>query len=157
MTERAEFTESRTQNMVFGIVFLALAALFWVVLFPTGVPELNGNTAVLLAAIGGFAGFGLWSLSRLRKTGVVVVVDKDGITDTRLMPDPIPWAEVERCELVTGFKGARFLQLRLRPDAPSAARLGKSKVLVNDLVLTGRGRGLKNAIKLFAPQVPREW
>jgi len=157
MSERAEFQESRTLNLVFGVVFLGMAGLWVVLLFPTGVPTLNRDTTVLLLAIAAMAGFGLWSLWRLRKTGVIVVVDRDGITDLRLMPDPIPWAEVERCELQVGIKGATHLRLVLRPDSRAAARLGKSKVVVNDLVLTGGGRGVRGAIARLAPQVPRGW
>lgn len=163
MVERAEFQESRTQNLVFAVVFLGLATLFAVWLFPTGIPRLTGNVTVLLLYIAAMAGAGLWFLSRLRRTGVVVAVDRNGITDLRLMPDPIPWTEVERCALVTGMKGVRFLQLVLRPDSPSAARLRKHKVTVNDLVLTGgmgpgsRGGGVRGAIARLAPQVPRDW
>lgn len=157
MSERAEFQESQTLNLVFGVIFLGMAAGLVAWLFPTGVPILNWDTTVLLLAIAAMVGVGLWSLWRLRKTGVIVVVDRDGMTDLRLMPDPIPWAEVERCELQVGFKGATHLRLVLRPDSRAAARLGKHKVVVNDLVLTGGARGVRRAIARLAPQVPRAW
>jgi hypothetical protein len=163
MAERAEFQESRTQNLIFAIVFLGMAVVWVVILFPRGVTRWTTEAVVLLLAIAAFAAAGLWFLSRLRKTGVVVTVDQDGITDLRLGPAPIPWADVERCALITGMKGARFLHLFLRPGSPAAARLGKDRVLVNDLVLTGgmgptsRGHGLRDAIARLAPQVPRDW
>jgi len=157
MAERAEFQESRTQNLVLAVVFLGLAALFAVVLFPSGIRSLTREATVLLLYTAAMAGVGLWFLSRLRRTGVVVAVDRDGITDRRLMPDPIPWAEVDRCGLRAGFKGVRHLQLILRPDSPAAARLGKSQVIVNDLVLTGGGSGVRGDIARLAPQVPRDW
>ena len=157
MAERAEFPESRTLNLVFGVVFVGMAVVWVVILFPRGVTRWTPEAAVLLLAIAGFLMAGLWFLSRLRRTGVVVTVDRDGITDLRLMLDPIPWADVERCALVTGMKGARFLQLVLRADSPAATRLGKARVTVNDMVLTGRGRGLREAIARLAPQVPRDW
>jgi hypothetical protein len=157
MAERAEFPESRTLNLVFGVVFVGMAVVWVVILFPRGVTRWTPEAAVLLLAIAGFLMAGLWFLSRLRRTGVVVTVDRDGITDLRLMLDPIPWADVERCALVTGMKGARFLQLVLRPDSPAVTRLGKARVTVNDMVLTGRGRGLREAIARLAPQVPRDW
>lgn len=157
MDERAEFEESRTQNLLFAIVFLGMALLWVVWLFPRGIPAWNRDTVVIVLAIAAMAGTGLWFLWRMRKTGVVVVVDRDGITDRRLMPDPIAWAEVERCELQVGLKGATFLRLVLRPDSPAAARLGRHKVLVNDLVLTGGSRGVRGAIARLAPGVPRDW
>lgn len=49
------------------------------------------------------------------------------------------------------------LRLVLRPDSRAAARLGKHKVVVNDLVLTGGGRGVRGAIARLAPRVPRAW
>lgn len=163
MAVRAEFQESRTQNLVFAVVFLGMAVVWVVILFPRGVTRWTTEAVVLLLAIAGFVLAGLWFLSRLRRTGVVVTVDPHGIADLRLGPDPIPWTDVERCALVTGMKGARFLQLVLRPDSPAAARLGKARVMVNDLVLTGgmgptsRGAGVRDAIARLAPQVPRDW
>ncbi len=157
MDERAEFQESRIQNLVFSVVFLGMAVLWAVVIFPDGVTRWTRESVVLLVAIAGFALAGLWFLSRLHRTGVVVVVDRDGITDRRLMPDPIPWAEVARCELQPGIKGGWHLRLALRPESRAAAQLGKQKVVVNDLVLTGRGRGVRSAIARLAPQVPRDW
>ena len=157
MAERAEFRENRKLNLVFGVVFLGLAALWAIILFPTGVPGVNRDTTALLLAIAAMAGFGLWRLSRLRRTDVVVVVDRDGIIDLRLIPDPIPWAEVERCALVVGMKGVRHLRLILRPNSQAAARLGKRQVAVNDLVLSGGGWGVRGAIARLAPQVPRDW
>lgn len=157
MAERAEFQESRTQNLILGVVFLGLAVIWAIILFPRGVIRWTPEAAVLALATAAFAGVGLWFLSRLRRTGVVVTVDGYGITDLRLGPDPIRWTDVERCALVTGMRGARFLQLVLRPDSPAAARLGKVGVTVNDMVLTGRGRGLREAIARLAPQVPRDW
>jgi hypothetical protein len=157
MAERAEFQESRTQKLVFGVVFLGMAVVWVVILFPTGVSTLTREAAVLLLAIAAFAGAGLWFLSRLRRTGVVVTVDRDGITDLRLGPDPIAWDEVERCALVAGMRGVRHLRLILRPDSQAAARLGKRQVAVNDLVLTGGASGVRLAIARLAPQVPRDW
>ncbi|ROU03777.1 hypothetical protein [Histidinibacterium lentulum] len=157
MTERAEFPENRTLNLVFGLVFLGMAVVWWVLLFPSGVPTLTRDTTVLLLAIAAMAGFGLWSLTRLRKTAAVVVVDHDGLTDLRLMSDPIPWSELDRCDLVVGYRGVRRLRLVLRPGSPVAARLGRQEVIVNDLMLTGGARGVREAIARFAPQVPRGW
>lgn len=157
MDEREEFQESRTQNLVFAVVFLGMAVVWVVIVFPDGVTRWTREAVVLLLAIAGFVLAGLWFLSRLRRTGVVVVVDRDGITDRRLMPDPIPWAEVARCELQPGIKGFTHLRLALRPDSRAAAQLGRQKVVVNDLVLTGRGRGVRQAIARLAPQVTRAW
>lgn len=157
MAERAEFQESRTQNLVFAGVSLGMAVVWVVILFPDGVTRWTTEAVVLLLVIAGFVLAGMWFLSRLRRTEVVVVVDRDGITDLRLRPDPIPWAEVARCELQVGMKGITHLRLALRPDSAVAAQLGKQKVVVNDMVLTGRGRGVRGAIARLAPQVPRDW
>ena len=157
MAEREEFQESRTQNLVFAVMMLGVAVLWAVMIFPDGVTRWTREAVVLLLAIAGFALAGLWFLSRLRQTEVVVTVDRDGLTDRRLMPDPIRWTEVERCELQPGIKGGRHLRLALRPDSAAAARLGRQRVVVNDMVLTGRGYGLRGAIARPAPQVPRDW
>lgn len=156
MAERAEFRRNRRLFLAFGVVFLGLAAVFLAVLFPSGIPRLDANTAILLLAVAAMAGFGLWSLFQLRKTGVIVVVDQDGITDYRQMRTAIPWSDVERCELPSSIE-AKHLRLVLRPDSPTAIQFGKQKVVVNDLVLTGGGKGVRGAIARLAPQVPREW
>ncbi|WP_439572964.1 hypothetical protein [Phreatobacter sp.] len=156
MSERVEFYLNRRLLLVLGIVLIALAGLFAVWLFPTGLPELDGNTAGLLAFIAAMAGFGLWVLSDLRKTGVIVVVDKHGITDGRLMPTPILWHEVERCALVSGYRGDH-LQLVLHPGSRAATQLSRRKVTINERVLWGEVDGVRGAIARLAPQVPRDW
>lgn len=156
MADRAEFSINRVQSLVFGLLFLALAAVFTVRLFPAGIPSLNGDTVFLLMVIAAFAAVGVWFLMRLGKGGVVLVVDREGITDLRLMPGPIPWDEVERCRLTRTVK-AQVLELLLRPDSRSARRLGGQRVVINDMVLAGGGRAVRGAIARLAPQVPRDW
>lgn len=156
MSQRFEFRLNRRLLLVLGIVLIAVAGLTAMWLFPTGLPELNGNTAVLLAYIAAMAGLGLWVLSHLRKTGVMVVVDRHGITDVRLMPDPILWSEVERCELVYGYRGDN-LRLVLHPRSRAATQLGKRRVAINERMLSGEVDGVRAAIARLAPQVPRDW
>lgn len=156
MAERAEFSLNRVQSLVFGLGFLALAVVFALRLFPAGIPSLNGDTVFLLMVIAAFAAAGVWFLMRLGKGGVVLVVDREGLTDLRLMPHPIPWDEVERCHL-TRTLTTQVLELLLRPDSQSARRLGGQRVVVNDMVLAGGGRAVRGAIAWLAPQVPRDW
>jgi len=156
MAEQAAFHLNRVLSLALGVVFLGLAGVFAAVLFPSGLTRLDGTTGTLLLAVAAMAGFGLWCLADLRKTGVIVMVDRNGITDLRLMADPIPWDEVERCTLVRGPR-TRYLWLVLRPGSQAAQKLGRQKVPVNDLVLTGGGRDLRGAIARLAPQVMRDW
>jgi hypothetical protein len=111
--------------------------------------------AVVLGVL--MVGFGLIDLNKRGRTGVQVAVDRAGITVAEKGPDPIPWAEVERCEIVVGAKGASWVRLHLRPGSPTAARLGTTRVNIHDRILTGGARGLRQAIPRMAPQVPRDW
>ncbi|HMO07679.1 MAG TPA: hypothetical protein PKD10_08530 [Paracoccaceae bacterium] len=157
MEQREVFRLNRAQSLILGLMLLGIAVWMGFVTFPLGSRPMDINAWGLVVATAAFAGGGLWFLARLRNTAVQVVVDREGITDFRVMPDPIPWAEVERCELYTGMKGGSHLRLALRPGSQAANRIGKTRVVVNDMEIEGGTRDLRQAIARLAPQVPRDW
>lgn len=158
MTERAEFEIDRAAVGTGGIILVVLGLLvlsvpFWLPRFDTGIAVLS--TGLGLAIIG----LGIYTFRHRNVTGVQVVVDRDGITDLRLSPDPIPWSEVERLGLtVMNGRFAPRLKLILRPGSPLiAARFRNGTVVINDTTLRGHTNGLRAAIARLAPQVPRDW
>jgi hypothetical protein len=158
MTDREEFTYNQTQLRTNGIGFILMGlGLMALVLFTTRW-EQNAPIMVVSVVFGvPLIVFGLIDLSRRRQTGVQVTVDRDGITVAAKGPDPIPWAEVERCDFVIGGKGATWVRLTLRWGSPAAARLGTTSVRIYDRLLTQGPPGLQVAIARLAPQVPRNW
>jgi hypothetical protein len=158
MTERAEFEIDRGRVGTSGILLCVLGLLvlsvpFWLPRFDTGIAVLS--TGLGLAIIG----LGILTFRLRNVTGVQVVVDRDGITDLRLSPDPIPWSEVERLGLtLLNARAAPRLKLILRPGSPLiAARFRSGTVVINDTTLRGHTNDLRAAIARLAPQVPRDW
>jgi hypothetical protein len=158
MTEREEFTYSTEAlgRTGFGLIILGLF-LMGLGLGATRWEE-NAPFMVLSVVVGVLLiVFGLIELNKRRRTGVQVVVDRQGITDIRLSPDPIPWDEVHRCEWGRGPKGSSWLRVVLRSGSQAAARLGKAQVNIQDAALTRGPDGVRRAIARLAPQVPRDW
>jgi hypothetical protein len=157
MIEQAEFSFDRAQLRTGGLILigLGLACACVPLILPASDPVI---TIVCLAVAAAVAGVGAKLLTDRARTGVQVVVDRDGITDLRLMPDPIPWSEVDRIGLTRGVDRIPRLRLILRPDSALAAqRFSSGQVVINDLVLTDNIRGVRGAIRRLAPQVPRDW
>lgn len=156
MTEREEFTVDKARLGTTGkfLIFLGLACLAVLFLLPQAEAPI---IVVFVVASAASIGLGLKDLLTRGQTGVQVVVDAEGITVLRLGPDPIPWAEVERCELVIAGRGTSWVRLHLRHGSPTAARLGTGKVSIHDMALIGGIRGVRQAIARLAPQVPRNW
>jgi len=155
MTERAEFAfdPARLRASGLGMIFLGVLAL---AMIPAGVAE--GPVLVICVVLGlASVGIGVKQLHNRGKIGAQVVVDRDGITDIRISPDPIPWADVQRCEVGIGPKGSNWLRLVLRTGSATEARLGKSRVNIQDTQLMNGRLGVRLAIARLAPQVPRDW
>lgn len=158
MTEREEFTYVKARLRAGGFLFIVMGLGLMGLVLGTARWEDNAPIMVVSVVFGGLSiVLGLIKLAKLGKTGVQVVVDRTGITIAERGPDPIPWAEVERCELVRGGRGGDWLRLRLRAGSATAARLGRVKIDIHDHVLTGGALGLRRAIARLAPQVPRDW
>lgn len=158
MSEREEFTFDRAQLSIngFGFILMGLGLMGLVL----GTQRWEDNAPLMVVAV--VAGvplivFGVIDLNRRGRTGVQVAVDREGITVAEKGPDPIPWAEVERCAFGQGPRGASWVDVRLHPGSPAAGRLGTTRVRVNDRILTNGAPGLRRAIARLAPQVPRNW
>lgn len=158
MTDREEFTYDKAQLGTNGIGFILMGLGLMALVLGTQRWEQNAPFMVLSVVLGvPLIVFGLIDLTRRGRTGVQVAVDRDGITVAAKGPDPIPWAEVERCDWGHGPRGATWVRLQLRQGSPAVARLGTTSVRINDRILTQGSPGLQAAIARLAPQVPRNW
>ncbi len=156
MSEREEFTYDKARLTASGAfqIGLGLAVLGCLFILPQAVPPI---IAVFVVIGGALVVMGLRELGKRGQTGVQVALDAEGITATRHGADPIPWTEVERCELGRAPRGRSWVRLRLRPGSQAAARLGTVKVNIYDHALAGGELGLRRTIARLAPQVPRDW
>lgn len=158
MSERVEFSYNNEQLGRSGFGFIIMGLGLMGLVFGTTRWEDNAPLLVLSVVVGvPMIVIGLIELNKRRRVGVQVVVDGAGITDVRLGPHPIPWAEVERCEWGRGPKGSSWLRLILRPGSEAERRLGKNRVNIQDATLTRGPDGVRKAIARLAPQVSRDW
>lgn len=149
MADRVEFHALRWALALPGAVLIGIGLYFAAIAWPGTV---RSDTALPLFVAGlSMAAFGLLALTLVRRGGLQVAVDRDGIQDYRLALGPIPWARVAK---VTGDGGAEGLRLVLRLAEPGA---GPAEVVIRGAGLTGGTAALRQAVARLAPQVPRDW
>jgi hypothetical protein len=154
MNERVEFHAVRWLLLLPGLVLIGVGLRLATIAWPD-VGAARSDTALPLLVVGLLmAVFGLWSLTLVRRGGLQVAVDRNGITDYRLDLGPIPWARVARVEQAAGGRGAEGLRLVLRHPEPEA---GPGAAVIRGAGLKGGTAALQRAIARLAPQVPRDW
>lgn len=119
--------------------------------------------ALFILALG--ASYVRYCIRELRAEGPAIVIGPDGLHDRRISPQPIPWPDIGRVEVVRSAKGAVSVMFEIVPTREE--RLGiyggpRFKSHVNralgfagyDLIRVGNDasvKGLVDAIQPFKP------